>query len=341
MTKALVLMKAMPFTKGHGALINFAESLADETTVIIDYSSGEPLPVIRRIAAEDSANRKSTGVVLIPVEPQSELEAENFWEIWENILEPYRGYDFVVGSEDYCKRVASIIGARFMPFDPYRELHDVKATDVRNDPLANYHMLSKFSQEYHRTRVTIFGAESTGKTTLTKALGAATGAPAIFEWARPYLETVGPDININAMNDIFEGQSALQIYAGTIQNDSPYIIHDTDLYTALGYWEQPHWEGVLGVAPRELRDTAYDLRSNLYLVTKSDIPFEPDPIRYGGDRRESSDEYWIDLLERNQLRYHVLEATDPQERLTEALGYAKIAAEHVTAPLVYERKNND
>lgn len=100
--------------------------------------------------------------------------------------------------------------------------------------------------------------------------------------------------------------------------ERPYIIQDTDLYTTVGYWQFPHWQHELGACPQGLIDEAAELKSDLYIITKSNIPFEKDPLRYGGDTREGSDEYWIDVCERYELPYIILEDADPATRLQEA-----------------------
>jgi len=54
------------------------------------------------------------------------------------------------------------------------------------------------------------------------------------------------------------------------------------------------------------------------LITRGNIPFEADPLRYGGDVRETSDAYWIALAERFGLPYRVIESTSAEDRLAEA-----------------------
>ena len=40
------------------------------------------------------------------------------------------------------------------------------------------------------------------------------------------------------------------------------------------------------------------------------IPFEADPLRYGGTVRESKTQFWVDLLEEFGCKYHVVESTE-------------------------------
>ncbi|MEI2699203.1 MAG: hypothetical protein V9E94_13020 [Microthrixaceae bacterium] len=87
--------------------------------------------------------------------------------------------------------------------------------------------------------------------------------------------------------------------------------------------------------PHSLADDALATKSDLYILCPSDIPFEPDPLRYGGDQRESTDQYWIDLLDRFGLRYATLTSRDPVSRAEEATQLARETFDKHT--LRYER----
>lgn len=165
--------------------------------------------------------------------------------------------------------------------------------------------------------VTIFGAESTGKTTLSRQLAESLGGEWVEEFARPYLETTGEAITTRSMCAIWQGQKALQEAVRT--SPKPFVLQDTDLFSTVGYWRLPHVTSTIGACPDELADDAACLASHLYLVVQSNIPFEPDRLRYGGDKRESPDAYWISLCEHYGLPYVVLEASDKKQRLTEAI----------------------
>ena len=56
--------------------------------------------------------------------------------------------------------------------------------------------------------------------------------------------------------------------------------------------------------------------SDLYIVMNSGIPFTPDKLRYGGTVRESTDEFWINILK---------EFGRPYYRVTETEKFAQIA----------------
>ncbi len=169
------------------------------------------------------------------------------------------------------------------------------------------------SPKAKRFTVTIFGAESTGKTTLSKQLADSYRATWLYEFARPYLELTHEPITIQSMTAIWHGQQVLQTMA-----EGRLIIQDTDLFSTVGYWQFPHWHSTLGQCPEALIEDALAHRSDLYLITPSTIPFESDPLRFGGNKREGSDEYWITICQKYHLPYVVLETSSEEQRMDEA-----------------------
>ncbi len=165
--------------------------------------------------------------------------------------------------------------------------------------------------------VTIIGAESTGKTTLSRDVSAHCDSEWVPEFARPYLETTCEDVTNDAMNAIWVGQRALQHEA--LKSQRPLIIQDTDLFATVGYWQLPHVTARLGSCPQRLIDDAVRLSSDLYLITQSVIPFEQDPLRFGGDVRESADSYWKELCDTYHLPCAVIHSSTRADRLDDAL----------------------
>ena len=226
--------------------------------------------------------------------------------MWREILDSY-GYqegDYLVSSEKYGVQMAEALRGVFMPFDLKRQIYPTKATTIRKDPRFFFTDILPEFRPFLRKTVTFFGAESVGKTSSSYIISAFRRGLFIHEWARPYLETVGPEITEEKMQRIYTGQKALQIYAQS-DTSTEFVFQDTDLFSTLGYWEMWSPETV----PEDLLHSARILQSDLYVILSSDLPFEKDPLRYGGDQRETSDQYWIDLCERENLPYVVITDT--------------------------------
>ncbi len=271
--------------------------------------------------------------------PQRPHGDPTFWDMWRDFLTRAgcRGAgDFIVASEPYGATLAEVTGATFIPFDVARDMSAIRATEVRRAPEQRFADIMPEFQPYVRQRVTVMGAESTGKTTLSRQLAAAVNGHWSPEWARPYLEQLPtPEVDDARMHAIWRGQRALQAQAGHLV-DRPFIVQDTDLFATVGYWEL--WRP--GKTPPALVANASETRSDLYLVTGSNIPFAPDPLRYGGHERETPDDYWLAQADAYGLNVRVLESADADARLGEAI---QLTRQHFAAavPLTYEREDND
>lgn len=336
MSKVITIMTALVPTIGHQALIDFCADLATITSktahIIVGTQPSEPVHHVFRVSAiDDYACYKyfdAINVVNYHSEaPQSpEDMPDGFWEYWKKVVEdhvgPVRPDDIFVASELYGIDMARVLNCKFMPFNRYRDMLAVKGTAVRNDLLGKFSDIMPEFQNYIRKTVTIFGQESCGKTTMAKRLANEMNGIFVPEWAREYLETVGIETTDDRMRDIVFGQAALQQTARQIKN-KPWIFQDTDLLSTVGYY---HIYGGAKRRPQDLslcQDFFDQSVSDMYIVMHDGIPFEQDQLRYGGDHRESSREFWIDLLEKNGCNYYVVKETDREKQYLEVSNFLK------------------
>lgn len=330
MPKGIILMTALVPTKGHQNLIEFAlqymaKYLHSELHIIISHRDNEPVSGWTRVDAfrEQFQARRPLNKIIVtshydnnaPQNPNGP-DDKPFWDYWVQTIENITGTvwqeDILFASEKYGIDMAKALQCKFVPFDPYRQVTHARGTDVRKGLPYTIDQVMPAFQKHIVKRITIFGSESTGKTTLTRNLSR-TGGQFLMEWARPYLETVGAELNAVKMATIFDGQAALQDMAKSLL-DLPYIFQDTDLFSTIGYYR------IFGLpVTSEMENRALARKSDLYVLTQSNIPFEEDPLRYGGDKRESDDKFWIDILEEYGLNYVVLKNNDPHLRTLEAL----------------------
>lgn len=333
MSTGIVLMTAMPPTLGHKALIDFAEQVMYATGdhpdlyVIVSTRSHEPY-VKERIEAL-SRHYASSDVVQI-IHHQDDNAPQNpsgpgddaFWIYWQKVIRhsvistgvsKTNKVDYVFASELYGASVAFWMGATFIPFDISRTINHVKATEVRSDPYKHFQKILPEFRIYLQTRVTFFGMESCGKTTLSKNMQQLFFKNAIWlpEWARPYLETVGDELSQDKMNTIFVCQHAMQLTQGA---DYPLILQDTDLFSTIGY--QQYYN--MGEYNEMWSPIALNSQSDLYIMMNDRIPFEPDPLRYGGDKRETTQDYWDDIANSFNLNTYWMQSTELDSQYHEA-----------------------
>ena len=122
--------------------------------------------------------------------PQAPSEHPDFWAIWRRaLLAVLPGPpDRVFTSDPYGAELAATLGARWIPVDPDRVARPISGTAIRAAPLACWDHLPRPVRPYFVRRVSVFGPESTGKTTLAAHLAALHRTAWVPEYARAYLE---------------------------------------------------------------------------------------------------------------------------------------------------------
>ncbi len=317
MPNAVVLMTALVPTLGHKYLIAFAKNLLgwnDRVYVLLGTMDREPVAGELRFDSLVEEYQHDRSVVLHRMHgdlPQQPDEHPDFWNVWRDVvrkLVDVEPDDYIVASELYGMDMARVLGCKFMPCNRYRETVPISGTEVRSNLLKNFEYILPSFQKYIRRTVTVFGAESCGKTTMARWLSKELNGHFIPEWAREYLETVGPEITDEKMRTIVRGQYALQHTAQLSLKNKPMIFQDTDLLSTVGYYRL--WGGGTDEDMDFVEYRARHARSDFYIVMNDRIPFEADPLRYGGDVRESKTQFWIDLLEEFGCKYHVVQETE-------------------------------
>lgn len=317
--KAIVLGTMLVPTIGHLELIKFAYNIAGEVEVLIQGRSFEPVPVRDRANAIIGDFKGNYPRVYVhawnndaaPQNPDPALEINpgddvEFWNHWANeirkVVPKIQPNDVIVASEPYGAVLARYLGCAFMPFDIKREMLNVKGTNVRNYLYSSWDFISPtFRVENLKMNLVMFGQESVGKTTLARECSKwFTDAQFVPEYARGYLETVGAEITEQKMMDISIGQSALEKSA-LLNPNYQFTFLDTDILSTIGYYR-------IFYKSKEYEQHLYPIFKRLkkyktYVLLPDDIPFEEDILRYGGDVRESTYQFWKDLLEEFECDY--------------------------------------
>ena len=150
--------------------------------------------------------------------------------------------------------------------------------------------------------VSIVGPESCGKTELARVLAERFGAPWVAEYAREYLAG-RPDYDETDLEAIARGQLALE--QGALNGAPSVLVLDTDMLVIRIWWQErfgraPDW------VEAELR--AQPARS--YLLTRPDLPWEPDPLREAQFDRERLFELYRGALMERGTAFGIVSGTD-------------------------------
>lgn len=121
-------------------------------------------------------------------------------------------------------------------------------------------------------KIVVIGPESTGKSTLSKALAEALQSEFVPEYARDYLELQGNQYEFEDLRRIAEGQ--LQLEERALQRAKKWLICDTDLYV-LSVWSSFKYGKVADYILQQIATRHYDA----YILCDIDTPWQPDPQR--------------------------------------------------------------
>ena len=313
MAKSFVLLAAMPPTIGHLHLIQFANRLADEGTVIIlNTQPDEPFPFERATALyEATKNMAKVSIYHNHGDLEQDYTTERFWNSWRKTMQKLgmTTDDYAVASEPYGQKVAELVGAQFFPYDMNREIIDTKATTIREQPLEHFSDILPEFQKYLRTTITILGENSTKRSLFSRQLAHDLKSIRLFEYT-----------NKNAsVESLWLGQKALQDHANDLIN-TPFIIQETDLFNIIGCQTNS-----ANPISEQLESEALSRKSDAYILLSNNN--EPDDI------------FWTELCERYQLRYIILDSNNKTANIEESKNYAKKIASKKLNKLAYHRNN--
>lgn len=123
-------------------------------------------------------------------------------------------------------------------------------------------------------KIIITGSESSGKTTLCKALSKHFNLPFSKEYAREYLDALNRDYNQDGL---------LKIAKGQLQAENGIQLLDTDLIT-LKIWSEYKYGSCNNWILEQIERQKTEKR--FYLLCKADIPWQADPQRENPNNRE-------------------------------------------------------
>ena len=315
--RGVVIGKFMPLHNGHVYMLDFAQNFCDELTILVDNLEGETIPSETRAEIVRKAfPQASVTVKALPNQmPQDPSEHPDFWQIWKDGIEGNLDYkaDYILGAMDYIKDLAKVLGIDYMMIDKERTFVPVSATMIRNDPFGNWEHIAPESRSLFAKRICIIGGESTGKTTLAKALAKTFNTPFVPEYARTVIEENGGELELSDYERIAFGQKALN--DTLLPKANRVIIHDTDFLTTKIWSEKTH-SASLPFLDELIQENPFDL----YLVTDNRVGWEKDSVRFypGQEDRDWFMNRFLEEMEARNLPYLKLKGNSVLERVVES-----------------------
>ncbi len=155
-------------------------------------------------------------------------------------------------------------------------------------------------------KVVLFGPESTGKTSLAKALADHYHTSMVEEYSRSYAATKTQNNEALTKADVLPiafGQ--MQLENEGLLNANRVLICDTDLLETLVY-SKFYYEGY---CPDILKKKAFENHYDLYFLTYIDLPWEADGIRDQPHKRDILFEHFLNALKDANKPYVIIKGT--------------------------------
>ena len=149
-------------------------------------------------------------------------------------------------------------------------------------------------------KIGIIGPESTGKTALAQALAGHFRSVWEPEYARTYLEEIGRPYTRRDVEKI-AGTQILHELAHIRDDQAPYCFFDTELIITKVWLIH-----CFGSCPTFLTDHLREYPMDFYLLCTPDLPWEPDPLRENGDKREYFFDWYKRELDDLQVPYGIV-----------------------------------
>ena len=153
-------------------------------------------------------------------------------------------------------------------------------------------------------RVVLFGPESTGKTTMAKALSELYETTWVPEFARVYLQKKwNKDKSICTLKDLLviaEGQMISENNA--LDKANKILFCDTNVLVTQA-WSETHFDGYCDIQLKQLSNTfEYDH----YFLTGIDVPWKNDDLRDRPEERDLMFRHFEHLLKQKKVSYSYL-----------------------------------
>jgi HTH-type transcriptional repressor of NAD biosynthesis genes len=315
--QSMVIGKFYPPHAGHAHLINTAAARSEKVAVLVLGNRFESITVADRAKwlAAEFADTPGVQVIGMRNDCPEDYHSDEIWKAQNELMRlalkshGIEAVDAVFSSEEYGPQLAEAFGAEHVLVDQSRTTYPVSGTLCRDDLGSAWPYVIGAARQELATRIIIVGAESTGTTTLTRALTEyyRPGFPQLAdvpEYGRDYtyekfdaLKAGKPDAVLADMvwtehdfGRIGARQNAMENAAA---DACPLVIADTDsLATTL--WERFY----IGERSYGSYNAASNLpHRDLYLITDHEgVDFEDDGWREGEHRRADMTEWFKETL---------------------------------------------
>jgi len=312
MTTGIVIGKFYPPHKGHRFLIEKAIQNVDDLTVIICHKGGQKISGDLRASWIRETVPGVKTIVINDIYPEDDSKA------WAQYTLEILGFapDFVFTSEDYGEVYCRYLGSKHISIDRDRNTIPISASQIRANPFACWEYLDPPVKAYFTRRICVIGAESTGTTTLARALASHYQTSMVPEFGRLYYEGRMESLATSGWETsefIFIAQEQNKLEDTLAQYCNKILICDTDSF-ATYIWHERY----MGYTSHAVDLVNLNRKYELYLLTDVDIPFIQDGTRESEQIRQSMHMRFIEELEKRNKSF-LLVSGSHGERMSKSI----------------------
>lgn len=295
----LVIGKFLPPHRGHRFLIDTATAQSDQVVVIVCAKPTDSIPGERRAEWLREIHPYCRVLVI------DDRYDENDSRVWAENTVRWLGRSpaAVFTSEDYGDAYARHMASRHVLVDKGRVHVPTSGTAVRGDPYAHWEFLEPPVRAWFAKRVVVLGAESTGTTTLARALAERLSTNWVEEYGREYSER-----KLARGDDVWHSEEFTAIANeqrhredAALRRANRVLVCDTDAF-ATTLWHRRY----MGFDSAEVEAIARTGRPDLYLLTGDEIPFVQDGLRDGEHIRHEMHHWFVDALSKQHVPWHLV-----------------------------------
>lgn len=316
--------KFLPLHKGHQLMISFGASMVDHLYVIVSdrLENDSCIPLITRFNWVtkwiESFNHNNITVLYhrdkspIPDDIDEygtvlDKEFQTYWRKTFQLLTPDATH--FVSSDRYGKTMSDLLGIKWIPVDPDREMFDISATKIREDVSNNFHFIADEIKSNFVKKIVFVGPESTGKSTFAKRASKEFHGIYVPEYGRT-VTNFEPGIGEEGFWDIIYGQRELSRHA-VEKGMKPYVFSDTEAFTTNLFFV--HYFGKEN--QKMLQESLAD-HFDLYVLLSPDVQWMDDGTRIAGAciTRKWFFDKMKNFLEENKLPHIIISGSDYELR---------------------------
>jgi NadR type nicotinamide-nucleotide adenylyltransferase len=297
--RSVVIGKFYPPHRGHKHLIDAACARSRRVTVIVCERPTDTIAGELRAAWLREIHPAAEVMV---IDDRYDEQDSAVWAV--NTVRWLGGPpDAVFTSEDYGDPYARAMGCAHVLVDRARAAVPCSGREIRRDPFANWQFLEPPVRAHFARRVCVVGAESTGTTTLARALAAHYGTPWVPEYGRDYSAEKFARGETEWTTAEFVHIATEQTRRAEVaaRDADRVLVEDTNAF-ATGLWHR-RYVGSDSDAVRALGERA---RCDLYLLTGDEIPFVQDGLRDGEHVRHAMHDWFEAALRAQPVPWKLL-----------------------------------